>query len=397
MNPKLGFYSVGNKIFYNKIQAILEANKTLADVDWNFNRAILDQLDWTTEPDTSLKDLYAARARQIREQHDYVILMVSGGADSTNMLYSFLDNNLKVDEIVAAAPYSGLSNWRYDRSDTGYHGMISETKFAQLPLMDKVSRSHPDIRITLHDYFEDMMTLKTDEWIYEQLGHWIHLSGGTRHSLDRYHHIKDMAEAGKKIAVVYGIDKPVICRGREGDLFSIIMDSATSVVTQHFRDRYLNVESILFYYTAEQPELMIKQAHQLCRWMYLPENHYSKELLWDKSKSLAFNSDPLRGSRWQRAIVPCIYYSTMEHQNMWQADKAGPYGILSGKKMDCWLYELHGDSKMIQMAESDTKMFTDTIDDKYFAKDKSTGFKMCTNFWRIGHESRFMPHPHKEI
>jgi hypothetical protein len=90
MNPKLGFYSVGNKIFHNKIQAILEANKTLADVDWNFNRAILDHLDWTTEPATSLKDLYAARARQIREQHDYVILMVSGGADSTNILYSFL-------------------------------------------------------------------------------------------------------------------------------------------------------------------------------------------------------------------------------------------------------------------------------------------------------------------
>jgi hypothetical protein len=269
--------------------------------------------------------------------------------------------------------------------------MISETKFAQLPLMDKISKSHPEIKITLHDYFEDMMSLKTDEWIYEQLGHWIHLSGGTRHSLDKFKHIKNLAESGSKISVVYGIDKPVIYRAVSGNLYTALMDSASSIVTSHFKDRYPNVESVLFYYAADLPMLMVKQAHELCRWTYKPENSYSRDLLWDRSKSDEHINHPLRGSRWQRSIVPCIYYPTMEHQNMWQADKAGNQGIASGRKMDSWLYTLHGNSKMVQMAESDIKLFTRVIDDKYFIKDRTAGFKPCSNYWKIGHESMFMP------
>ena len=391
MNPKLGFYKVNDKIFYNKLQAILFANETLADVDWDFNKSIFEKVDWTVEPDFSLAELYAQRARQIREENDYVILMVSGGADSTNMVYSFLNNNLKIDEIIAAAPFSGLNNWKFDKNDTSFNGMISETKFAQLPLMDKISKSHPEIKITLHDYFEDMMSLKTDEWIYEQLGHWIHLSGGTRHSLDKFKHIKNLAESGSKISVVYGIDKPVIYRAVSGNLYTALMDSASSIVTSHFKDRYPNVESVLFYYAADLPMLMVKQAHELCRWTYKPENSYSRDLLWDRSKSDEHINHPLRGSRWQRSIVPCIYYPTMEHQNMWQADKAGNQGIASGRKMDSWLYTLHGNSKMVQMAESDIKLFTRVIDDKYFIKDRTAGFKPCSNYWKIGHESMFMP------
>lgn len=396
MNSKLGFYQVNNQIFYNKVQAILFANQTLSDVTWDFNISEFKKFSWTTEPETSLRDLYSIRAKQIREQSDYVILMVSGGADSTNMLYSFLDNNIRVDEVIAAAPYSGLKNWKFDPKDTSFNGMISETKFAQLPLMDKISKSHPNIRITLHDYFEDMMTLKTDEWIYENLGHWIHLSGGTRHSLDKFSHIKDLAEGGSKISVVYGIDKPVIYRAVSGNLYTIFMDTATSIITTHFKDRYPNVESVLYYYASDLPELMIKQAHELCRWMYLPENQYARNLLWDRSKSDEFINHPRRGSHWQRSIVPAIYYPTMEHQNMWQADKAGNQGITSGRKMDSWLYKLHGDSKMIQMAESDINLFTKNIDTKYFVSDKMSGFTPCSNYWKIGHESDFMPHNHTQ-
>ena len=389
MNSKLGVYTVNNKIFDNKISAILYANETLSDIEWNFNRSILDHINWTVEPNESMSTLYAARAKQIRDENDYVILMTSGGADSTNMAYSFLNNNIKVDEIVSAAPFSGLNNWKFDRSDTTYHGMISETKFAQIPLMEKISKSHPDIRITLHDYFEDIITLKTDEWLYDQLGHWIHLSGGTRHSLDKINHIKNIAESGKKIAVVYGIDKPVICRTASGNLYTVLMDTATTIVTPHFKDKYPNVESIFFYYAADMPNIMVKQAHELCKWMYKPENSYSKNLMWDIAKPPEFNNHPLRGSRWQRSIVSCIYAPTIEHQFMWQADKAGPHGIMGGKKIDSWMYTLHNDTKMIQMIESDTKLLTRHINDKYFI-NRDLGFVMYTNYWKIGHESNFI-------
>ena len=78
MSSKLGFYYIGDKIFQNKIQAILYANQKLENIEWNFNRDILDNIDWTIEPQSSLSELYARRAKQIREDNDYVILMISG-------------------------------------------------------------------------------------------------------------------------------------------------------------------------------------------------------------------------------------------------------------------------------------------------------------------------------
>jgi len=48
----------------------------------------------------SLDFLYALRARQLREKYDYLVLYFSGGADSTNILKTFIDNNIFLDEIV---------------------------------------------------------------------------------------------------------------------------------------------------------------------------------------------------------------------------------------------------------------------------------------------------------
>jgi hypothetical protein len=36
MNTKLGYYKVNDSIFFNRLQAILFANETLADITWNF-------------------------------------------------------------------------------------------------------------------------------------------------------------------------------------------------------------------------------------------------------------------------------------------------------------------------------------------------------------------------
>ena len=37
MKEYIGIYSVNNKIYTDKIEAILEANKTNADITWNFH------------------------------------------------------------------------------------------------------------------------------------------------------------------------------------------------------------------------------------------------------------------------------------------------------------------------------------------------------------------------
>lgn len=389
MNTKLGFYSVNNIKFNNKLQAILYANLTKSDISWTFNNDKLDYYNWTEEPKSSLDYLYKRRAQQIREENDYVIIMASGGADSTNVLTSFLNNNILVDEIVIGAPLSGLKNWKINVFDTSPDNTISETMLAQLPLMNKISTQYPNIRITLHDYFEDILNLKTDEWIYEASSHWLHFSGTTRHELNKFSHIKNLAESGKKVAVVYGIDKPIICRAESGNLYTVIPDTVVNIVTPHFKEMYSNVETILFYYSPDLPELMIKQAHEVCRYIYKPENFYAKSLLWDRSKSLKFQSDPNRSGNWQRAIIPCIYPGIRDRFQVWQAQKQST-GFRGGFEIDAWILKLFNREKFVQMVESDLKLFVKNIDKKYFLnEDKWNGFNRFYAYWKVGHEQNF--------
>ena len=111
---ELGYYQVNNTKFTNKIQAILEAQKTLAEVTWDYYSNTFNQVEWNKEPQIDLDSLYRLRAQQIRNQYDYVIVMCSGGADSTNVIRSFLNNGIHVDEVVASAPISGLNNWNWN-------------------------------------------------------------------------------------------------------------------------------------------------------------------------------------------------------------------------------------------------------------------------------------------
>jgi hypothetical protein len=392
MNTKLGYYKVGEHTFYNKLQAILYANPTKADITWHFNDEIFNSYDWTVEPPISLSMLYAERARQLREQFDYVIIMASGGADSTNVIKSFLDNNIRIDEIIAAAPVSGLKNWEINLKDKSANNMITETMVSQLPLLGDLSKTHPSIRLTVHDYFEDILKMKTDEWIYESSSHWLHFSGATRHALDKFSHIKDLAEAGKKIAVIYGIDKPIICRAESGNLYTVVADPVVNIICPHFKDKYTNVESVLFYYSPDLPELMIKQAHEVCRYNYKSENAAIKSLLWDKSKSAEFNTSVDRGSKWQRSIIPCIYPAVKERFGVWQAVKQG-MGFQGGFQMDYWITKLHRQEKFVQMVDSDLNLFVSKLDNKYkhpVGDNAYDGFARFYKYWRIGHENNFM-------
>lgn len=395
MNEKLGYYVVNNQKFQNKLMAILEANRLDVEIKWHFNNEVFDKVDWTVEPDILLLELYRIRAKQIRDRFDYVILMVSGGADSTNMLNSFLDNQIRVDEIIASAPLEGLKNWKIDFNDTSADNTISETWLAQMPLLKKISNLYPDIKITINDYFNDILSLKTDEWIYESSTHWIHFSGATRHSLDKFSHLKNMAENGKTIGVLYGIDKPIICRSESGNLYSVILDPVVNVVTPHFKERYPNVESVLFYYSPELPELLVKQAHQVCKWIHLPQNlHIRKNMLWDLSKTHEFNASPKRASDWQRNIISCIYPTIHDFTSkVWQAEKQST-GFKGGMQIDKWMFKLHNNSKIIQLVESDINLFTKNIKQKYMlTENKIDGFKRFSNYWKIGNEKKFMNEP----
>ena len=58
MKEYLGSYSVNNKVYTDKIEAILEANRSNADITWDFHQNQFKKIDWTIEPTLTLQELY---------------------------------------------------------------------------------------------------------------------------------------------------------------------------------------------------------------------------------------------------------------------------------------------------------------------------------------------------
>ena len=138
-----GFYQVSNYKTYSKLEAIDYKNVYGGNIHWNFNDELFSSVDWTNEPQSSLWDLYKQRVKQIREKYDYVVILCSGGGDSTNVVYSFLRNGIKVDEIIASAPISGLNQFKVQNKDNSADNTMSETYLTQLPLMNEISQEFP--------------------------------------------------------------------------------------------------------------------------------------------------------------------------------------------------------------------------------------------------------------
>lgn len=391
MIDDLGFYTVGNEKFYNKILAIFRAQQTNLDVKWNFNDEVFSTFDWTTEPTQSLDELYKIRARQIREKYDYIVMFCSGGADSTNMLFAFLDNGLHVDEIIASAPISGLRDWDSSSvKNDDVKNTIEETFLRQIPFLQTIQTNYPNVKVTLHDYFEDMLNYKQDDWLLKGTD-WMHPTMAGRYNLDRYSHLKRIAESGKTIAVVQGIDKPQIARHK--DYMSIIF-ADIPYNNKYDSINHPNTETVFFYHSPELPQLAVKQAHVTARFIMQPENRklyecmpYNHEVVI-KSKDGTFEKfNGHNGGIYERGIIPAIYPSIKK--GFYQAGK--PDKMFLGNH-DHWFYQHHKGTAVWNMMQSDLNNLIKSIDKRFFFFNKHgslLGFNPYYKTYKLGPVDKF--------
>ena len=354
----INYYKINGLIFTNKTLALIYANDNgipSTNITWHFNDDLLNSSDWSVEPPLSLNDYYSQRARELREKYDYIIVMCSGGADSTNVVYSFLKNGLHIDEIFASAPLSGLSNWVDNINDKSVENTISETKFAQLPFLAEIVRDYPKVKITINDYFEDILNYKDTDWLIKSTD-FVHPTTVARYNLETTKHLQKLAETNKNVGVIYGIDKPIIKIQPDGKIVNRIVDVAVNVPMPF--DSFQNFSNELFYWGAH-PDLMIKECHILVRWLFLPENKKILDLtLLNGQNIIGANFD---SGTWQRAIVPCIY--PMIEKEIWQAGKP-KFNIMSD--MDNWFYKNHGELKIISMMKGNISDILAKLEPQYF-------------------------------
>jgi len=262
-----GIYKCNGKLFFSKIEAVLEANASGQYIEWDYHGQIFDNAKWDIEPPVDLEVLYKERALQLRDNYDHLVLCYSGGVDSWYILKTFIDNNIKLDEIYIYGAWKAeekeYNNLGYDRSPGYYTREINES----IPLVKKLIENK-GIKLNLFDWTETIVNAADSrDWF---------IAAGTRfdptcmvrpqfHKIFREH--SDLTNKGKKVGFIFGVDKPRLIRDDSSVYFAfldVIMTTGTVPSSDILGESWENDE--YFYWTPNMPELAIKQSHMALRW-----------------------------------------------------------------------------------------------------------------------------------
>jgi hypothetical protein len=258
--------------FYSKLQAAMFASRHDSQVSFHFNDEILDCHDWSREPAFDIDHYYKLKAQELRDRYDYLVIMYSGGADSSTILKTFLKNRIPVDEV---ATY-GIWNKNSDRYFT----------LDNLEIVNSASNvlnqcSAMGIQVRHLNLLDGIHKLETQDWIWESDPSFS-ASQAVRFPIvyDRPE-LKRMVSQGKRVAVVIGHDKPRVLALEDGLYFALV-DMAgigTGIFPQFFDSNYQGPTLELFFTNAQVPEIMIKQAHMIANWYWDNYGNHCMQIL----------------------------------------------------------------------------------------------------------------------
>lgn len=276
-NPKVGYYQVGQSRYINKPQALIEATKINQFPEWNFNKEVFDSYNWTVEPAEDLLSIYRRRAQQIRDQYDYIRLEFSGGADSTTVLYSFINNGIHLDEVVVRWPKTGSNGVDDDPLNYKSENCLSEIKYAAMPVLRWLSDHSPQTKITVYDYGETLAASSSDEsWIYHSR-EYMAPGNYAKHPLIGSAADAQMLNHHQRVCLLWGVDKPKICI-KDSKWYLYFQDIQANT-SNPVMDDYSNAENVYFFWQPDMPELLAKQAHTIIKWFSLPSNKHLQSLI----------------------------------------------------------------------------------------------------------------------
>jgi hypothetical protein len=258
-----GYYQVGDLSTFSKVEALEWCRRFGHQIQYRFNDAVFDAHNWTVEPTATLTELYQRRARQIRDKYDYLVLFYSGGADSHNMLQSFVSQGIYVDEICSFGSLQGDG----DR-DSFFNREVFETS---APFAQNLIDTNPVYKTTKFRFI-DLSTLIAGLFDRVGIDEFAYLSNSTvsinnvaRQWLRDWDPDFQKIMESKSMCFVWGHDKPRTMHrdGKFGIHFMDINDNCVGPRVQHLNNPQWHDE--LFYNSPEAVDLIIKQAHEIMR------------------------------------------------------------------------------------------------------------------------------------
>jgi hypothetical protein len=130
-----GYYKLGDTVIQNKLQALTDPALNGRHLEYVFHDDVYSQLNWAVEPAETLEQLYVRRAWEIREKYDYLVIHFSGGSDSTNILETFLKNNIPFEELYSRGRRADIDP---DPSNTSADNTNAEVLLNAVPIVDYV-------------------------------------------------------------------------------------------------------------------------------------------------------------------------------------------------------------------------------------------------------------------
>jgi hypothetical protein len=369
---KRGYYVAGWKKFYNKVEALQYATRYNFNVRWVFNDNVYNKIDWTLPISKSLKELYRDRAQQLRDSYDHIVLHYSGGQDSNNMLHSFIDNNIHLDQIIIQVPDPMRKHSR--ENDTGWENYWAEIDYQAIPYLKKYQHELRNTTITIQDMsVATLETFKHDNWTEIIQPNASYNLGVISRAMCQYKddNVLKVSERGKISCQLLGIDKPMVYYDGTG-YYCVFSDQSAYHVEPRdntLKDLFDVSVTEFFYWTPDMPEIVVKQAQEIklaCETNKLVQDLFNKTL---KQEVGIF-----------RDVMQSIIYDT-KHRPDFQTKKPA---IHTGKVLNSWFYE-GVNNNLIHNYDYAIDTIGQQIDKRYFINNIHTrGFSSIhTRFYKL--------------
>jgi hypothetical protein len=268
---RFGYYQIDDIVkTYSLVEAQEYALPRGKPIKWIFNDDVYSVIDWTQEPKQSLQELYASRARQLREQYDYLVLFFSGGSDSHNILSTFEENDIFLDEVLT---HHLLKSSKGDKTDI--KAFLPEIFGAAIPEAQRLLGKSPHTIhrvIDLSDAFVDLWRKNINDlkfnFIYYNNLYTSANSEAINRICDFIPDYQALIDSGKRICFIHGTDKPYIRyeNHRWSFQFYNAIDSSFSILRQIDADHPIN--DALFYWDPQCPMIPVKQSHEIRKFFY---------------------------------------------------------------------------------------------------------------------------------
>lgn len=362
LESKYGCYICGGITFLSKFKALEYANQiNTGVVRFYYHDHIWDTFDKTLLGKVPLTTLYKERAQQLRDRYDHLVLHYSGGADSHNILHTFLVNNIKLDEVSVrwAKPLRDGKFYTPNKNDQSPTNAVSEWDYAIKPTLDRLKSTHPEIKITIVDFSDKLDDKLVKSNNIENRIVELNMSRGALFSLTARLNPKVEQEAttatrNKRIGHMFGIDKPIVNIDSTG-YNMCFQDAMLENTLMYEAQSQGSVE--FFYWAPDFPILPMEQAYQIA--LKFKTDAAAKETLFEDWADR--DSEIIRNKiHAEQQVQKQVLYRDSWSFDTFQAGKP------NAARSD-WYFWLHGSSELSHLKQAHEiamKNLTSNIDSR---------------------------------